>query len=99
MPHAAVIVVTCCLDHGYEDTDNAFHFFTELRVNLTVHLCLMVVVVRQCTMDLRQTEGRMLSVDFVSIPMVCQTVQDDFYYFGLRASNVWHAGARDIMCG
>jgi hypothetical protein len=38
----------------------------------------------------------MLSVDFVSIPMVCQTIQNDFHHFGLGASNVWHACARDV---
>ena len=51
-----------------------------------VHYLLVVVVIGQATVDLSEREVRVLTLNFIGVPVVRQTVQGDFKDLGLRAN-------------
>jgi hypothetical protein len=63
----------------------------ELLVDFAIHLYPVIVVVRQCAIDLAEAEVWMLAVDLVGILVVRKAIQYHFDHFRLRASEVRHA--------
>jgi hypothetical protein len=56
----------------------------QLFVDGSIHFLLMVMVIGQATVNLSQREVRVLALDLIGIPVVCQTVQGDLKDFRLR---------------
>jgi hypothetical protein len=46
----------------------------ELLIDFTIHFHLVIIVLRQCTIDLAKAEVRMLAADFVGLPVVCKAI-------------------------
>src|SRR5439155_6147687 len=60
--------------------DDSFElFFDQL-----IHFALVVIVVRETAMNLPERQVRMLSLDFVGVPVMCQAVQRNLDDLGLR---------------
>jgi hypothetical protein len=53
----------------------------QLFVDGSILFLLMVVVIGQATVNLSQREVRVLALDLIGIPVVCQTVQGDLKAF------------------
>src|SRR5208282_4707227 len=57
---------------------------TQLSIDGSIHFLLMVVIIGQATVNLSQREVRVLALDLIGIPVVCQTIQGDLKNFRLR---------------
>jgi hypothetical protein len=57
---------------------------TQLFIDGSIHFLLMVVIIGQATVNLSQREVRVLALDLIGIPVVCQTIQGDLENFRLR---------------
>jgi hypothetical protein len=66
-------------------------YFAQAIVNLAVQLFLMIVVIRQGTMDLAERKMGMLSLDFIRIPAVGEMIEYHFLDFGVCVGDVRYA--------
>src|SRR5271157_4105527 len=57
---------------------------TQLFIDGSIHFLLMVVIIGQATVNLSEREVRVLALDLIGIPVVCQTIQGDLKNFRLR---------------
>ena len=65
----------------------------QLLLHLSVYLALVIMVVGECGVDLRQREVGMGGMDFFGIPAVGCLIHGDFDDFGVSASNPGHSAA------